>query len=100
MSLTHIDCFIFRGNGAPSDSSSFVAVNPRHVPGSLVVANALAARESISSQVACKLALEHFLDGVLDYYSGGPENNGATSSIKPKEYPPEISLEVLEAAFK
>jgi hypothetical protein len=108
MSLTHIDCYIYRGQEASLDNSSFVAVNPRHAPGSLVVASAQATRESISSQVACKLALEHFLTGVLDFYNGSSDkfgnpiqnkSNGELNAemLAPK---PEISLEVLEAAFK
>jgi len=90
MSLTHINCNIFRGAGASTDNSSYVAVNPRSKPGSLVMGVSIAAKESISSQVACKLGLEHFMDGVLDYYDA----KDAQGRLFP------ISLEVLEVAFK
>lgn len=57
-----------------------------------MLAGAIAARESIGSQVACKLGLEHFVDGVLSYYSEiGDSAQGEGG---------EISLEVLEAAFR
>jgi hypothetical protein len=90
MSLTHINYNIFRGAGATTDTSSYVALNPRTKPGSLVLGVSIAAKESISSQVACKLGLEHFTDGVLDYY----EAKDPQGRLFP------ISLEVLEVAFK
>ncbi|MCB0318492.1 MAG: hypothetical protein KDD56_07020 [Bdellovibrionales bacterium] len=89
MSVTRIDCQIFRPDKARGDLSSYVAFNPSGMPGSFVVANAHAAREGIGAQVACKLSLEHFVDGVLEYFSGEigvPEGD--------------ISLAVLESAFK
>ena len=89
MSLTRIDCQIFRPDKAQGDLSSYVALNPSGMPGSFVVANAHAARAGIGAQVACKLSLEHFVNGVLDYFTGEigvPEG--------------EISLAVLESAFK
>lgn len=95
MSLTHINCHFFRGERAKIDTSSFVALNPRRIPGSLVVAGSTAARESIGSQVACRLALEHFVDGVLDFYE--KQDRAKNVKAQPDE---EISLGVLEAAFK
>jgi hypothetical protein len=96
MSLTKIDCKFFRGGSASLDKSSFVVVNPRCKPASVVVSSACAARDSISSQVACRLALEHFIDGVLDFYENKlPDiENGAQAVER------EISVGVLEAAFK
>ena len=96
MSLTHINCNIFRGSAATTDTSSYVALNPRGCPGSLVLSVSTAAKDSISSQVACKLGLEHFVDGVLDYY----ENNFPEQDKQSVENTRSISLEVLETAFK
>ncbi len=93
MALTRIDCHFFRGALANSDTSSFVGINPDKKPGSLVVAGACAVREGIGSQVACKLSLEHFLDGVLNYFGEGGTKGDESS-------PPEVSLQVLEAAFR
>ena len=96
MSLTHINCNIFRGAGASNDNSSYVALNPRGEPGSLVIGVSIAAKESISSQVACKLGLEHYINGVLDFYESKTESEDEASGSKPGA----ISLEVLETAFK
>lgn len=99
MALTHIDCNIFRGPGASSDGSSYVVMNPRRMPGNLVVAVSIAAKESISSQVACKLGLEHFTAGVLDFYDSQSEE-GRFDRRGDSAGRQSISLEVLEAAFK
>ena len=89
MSLTRIDCQFFQPEGTSSDESSFVAFNPSGMAGSLVIAAAHAARAGIGAQVACKLSLEHFTNGVLDYFGGDAEGDDS-----------EISLSVLESAFK
>lgn len=91
MALTHLTCQYFRGGDASADRSSYVALNPHREPGSLVFAGACAAQESISSQVACRLALEHFVDGVLKFYD---------QPIEVGQQLPEMSLEVLETAFR
>lgn len=89
MSLTRIDC-VFLAPPAWQDLSACVALNPSAKPGSLVFAGAEAAREGISAQVACKLALEHFIAAVLDESECPP--------------PPLVDEDkgslVLEAAFK
>lgn len=101
MALTRIDYHFFRGRAASLDTSSCVALNPSKTPGSLVLAGSSAVKDSLSSQVACKLALEHFVDGVLEYFdrknapSGAEQaKNGAAGWVE------EVSLDVLEAAFK
>lgn len=91
MSLTRIDFNIFRGNEASLVTSSFAALNPTQEAGSLVAAGATAAGTGIGSQVACRLSLEHFVDGVLGFFD--KSKNGSSSKS-------EISLAVLEAAFK
>lgn len=105
MSLTRIDCFVHRGAAAGLDSSSFVVVNPRRRPASVVVACSGAVAHRLGSQVAYKLALEHFVDGVLDFYEGrGAEVAahavGAPAVAASVTEPSEVSVEVLEAAFK
>lgn len=92
MSFTRIDSHFYRGDAASYDTSSFTALNPNQQPGSFVAAGAMAARESLGGQVACKLALEHFVDGVLGYFDGREPRS--------KREDGEISLEVLETAFR
>ncbi|MBN8549982.1 MAG: hypothetical protein J0M12_11760 [Deltaproteobacteria bacterium] len=93
MSITRIDCQFHRYPLA-GERSGYVALNPSGRPGSLVFAGSSAAREGISSQVASKLSREHFVSAVLDYFArveqGQRQNLGEE----------EISLEVLESAFK
>ncbi|MCB0336661.1 MAG: hypothetical protein KDD62_10160 [Bdellovibrionales bacterium] len=76
MALTRIDCSFFRGKEAKKDTCSFVAFNPRKKPGSLVVAGSQAIRMGLSSQVACKLALEHFVAAILDSIESKDFDNG------------------------
>ena len=88
MTLTRIDCQFYRG--AAAESASFAALNPARKPGSIVAAGSSAGRESLGGQVACKLALEHFVDGVLEFFDpAGQSGNGG-----------DITLEVLESAFR
>lgn len=96
MSLTKVDCDFFRGRSPATDTSSFVALNAGMSPGSLVVAGAWAVREGIGSQVASKLALEHFVQGVLGFYESGRKY----VAIDGEEPPAEVSLQVLETAFR
>ena len=102
MSLTRIDCGFFRSADSSLDTASYLALNPSAKPGSLVIAGATAARGTIGGQVACKLSLEHFSEGVLDYFAG---KNGAAPAADQMALPgvdpqQEISVQVLEAAFK
>lgn len=92
MTFTHLQCHTFRGAKASLDTSSFVALNPQISAGSLVLAGAAAVKQSIGSQVACKLSIEHFVEGILDHCgeSGDLEDVAET----------EPSLQALEAAFK
>ena len=99
MSLTKIDCYFHRGRGASLDTSSYVALNPCQRPGSLVVAGACAARGNIGGQVACRLALEHFVDGVFEHYSEAYRLNGNAAQYN-AEGAQESSVAILESAFK
>lgn len=98
MSLTKIDCFLHRGRGADLDTSSYVALNPCQKPGSLVLAGASAARGNIGGQVACRLSLEHFVDGVFQYFLEHVNSNGNGTASTADSVEP--SVEILESAFK
>lgn len=95
VALTHIDCQFFRGQNVRADSSSFAAINPTRKPGSLLLAGACAARENIGGQVACRMAMEQFVEGVLEFFDQ-PKLSGEGGAGTENE----ISLDVLEAAFK
>lgn len=94
MEITKIDLEIFRGDATSSESSAYVAVNPSSSPGSLVLGCATAVRESLGSQVGCKLTLEHFVDGVLEYFAR-PQSATAESTEGVT-----ISASVLERAIE
>ena len=85
MSLTYIDCHFYRSAAATIDSS-YVAVNPSLTPGSLLVGVAAPARGSIGGQVASKLSLQHFVEGIFAN-TGLPENE-------------ERSVKFLESGFR
>jgi serine/threonine protein phosphatase PrpC len=90
---TKIDIFFYRGGPSATEDASYVSFNPTLTPGSLVAATSVTSRESISNQVASKMALERFVEGVLEFFS-----SGAADSKKGSE--DEKSLQILEAAFK
>ncbi len=89
---TKVDCSSFRGGSASEDASSYVCFNPEKRAGSLVVAGAKAVKQSIGSQVACRLALEHFSEAVFEYYD--------TISPSEGDEEKEESLRALESAFR
>ncbi len=97
MSITRVDCQIFRGGAASTESSSFVVLNPNRKPGSLVVGGASAIRQGIGSQVACRLSIEHFVSGVLEYFVKG--DAASVREVVPSDES-ETSLQVLENAFR
>ena len=96
MGLTRVDCHFKTFEGAERGASAFVVLNPLRRPGTLVAAGSAALRENIGSQVACKLAIEHFVDGVLDRFAA--RGTGAAEALNPDH--PETSVDVLESAFK
>lgn len=90
---TKIDLFFYRAGRSAAEEAAYVAFNPSLTPGSLVAATSVTSRESISNQVAAKMALERFVEGVLDFFASG----AADSKSRTED---ERSLQVLEAAFK
>lgn len=86
MSLAHLECHLYRPERANSATSSYVSFAPRRDPGSVVVACSIASRESIGSQVACHLTLEHFTGGILEYYQGRERGDQAIDGIEALEH--------------
>jgi hypothetical protein len=93
MVLTRLDCDFFRGDRAPADSSSFVALNPFAQPSRLVFAGSSVVRQGLGSQVAYRLALDYFVHGVDSHYATGQGQAGS-------EAEDEAVVGVLEAAFR
>lgn len=73
MSLTRLDCDIFRGRESLADASSYIALNPVSKPAQLVFAGSTAVLQGLGSQVAYRLALEHFMLGVEAHYARLPD---------------------------
>lgn len=93
MALTRLDCHLYRGDKAAHDVSSFVAFNPEMTPSRMIFAGSSAARDSLGSQVAYRLAIDYFLKGVEDSY--------AAIAAKPQLGKGEESVvKVLEDAFR
>ncbi|MEY4667371.1 MAG: hypothetical protein RL518_70 [Pseudomonadota bacterium] len=93
MALTRLDCHLYRGEKAAHDVSSFVAFNPEMTPSRMIFAGSSAARESLGSQVAYRLAIDYFLKGVEESY--------ATQATKaPLAKGEESVVKVLEDAFR
>ncbi len=97
--LTKIDCQFYRRSDASLETCSYVALNPRAKPGSLVVVGASAARGNIGGQVACRLALEHFVDGVFQYCAETAPLNGASTHESNGDLS-DPSVAMLETGFK
>lgn len=88
MAITHFECDFFRPTDLTLEFSSYNAFNPSAQPGSMVIASASAVKDGIGSQVACKLSLEQFAEGVLQFFTA-EDYDGK-----------EVSLEALESAFR
>jgi hypothetical protein len=93
MALTRLDCHLYRGEKAAHDVSSFVALNPEMAPSRLVFAGSSAARDSLGSQVAYRLAIDYFVKGVEDSYAG------QTAGVQLSKGE-EVVVKVLEDAFR
>lgn len=96
MSLTKLQCACQKGEKWGVDSGSCVFFNPQSRPGCLAFGGSTAARESIGGQVASKLALEHFIEGMLDYFHPAPQGRGEreTETVSAE------NLQAIEVAFK
>jgi hypothetical protein len=94
MALTKIDCQIYRSQGINPDRSLYAVLNPSREPGSLVAAGTIAARENIGGQVACRLALEHFLNVILEL---GEAPKQAFPTLQARE---DSCVDAIENAFR
>ena len=93
MALTRLDCHTFRGEQAPKEVSSFVAINPHLQPARAVFAGSSAIRDSVGSQVAYRLALDYFIQGVEECFT---EKGLGASSLSAEE----LTVKVVEDAFR
>lgn len=100
MGLTRLDCSFFRGGETSLQTSSYMALNPSRTPGSLVFAGAAAVKDSVSSQVACRLALDHYVSGVLEFFERLGAQKSKTEGSEEQHEKLDTSLNALEAAFK
>lgn len=92
MTLTKLDCNFHVLPACEGGTAALVVLNPLGRPGSLVAAGSAARRDNIGSQVACKLAIEHFVQSVLDELPSTSEEESVDEG--------DPSVRVLEAAFK
>jgi|GEM_PF-5085003 len=87
--FSHHQAALHRGVDCSIDNSSFAFFNPDFEVGAMAFAASLAVQESIGSQVACRLALEHFTGGALDFFRPNPAESSRPTAV-----------EALESAFK
>lgn len=85
MGLTRLDCHLFRGERAAHDVSSFIALNPCLEPSRLVFAGSSAARDSLGSQVAYRLAIDYFVSGIQGFYETPSRAKGEERVVKALE---------------
>ena len=96
MALTKLNCAFRKGGRTPMDATSCSLFNPQMRPGCLAFGASAAARDSIGGQVASKLALEHFVEGISDFFHpSSPEGRARDPEIVTAE-----NLQSIEAAFK
>jgi len=94
MTLTRLDCDTFRGAQAVPDASAFVALNPVMRPAQVVFAGSTAAIKGVGAQVAYRLAIDYFVEGLMNHLQG------ASRSTTPSADDAESVVEALEAAFR
>lgn len=94
MNITRLDCDIFRGAHALADASAYVALNPGICPAQMVFAGSTAAIQGVGAQVAYRLAIDYFVEGMLDHFSGHTRETLSTSEDT------ESVVKALESAFR
>jgi len=87
--FSHHSSFLHRGVDCSLDRSSYCFLNPVLQPGVFAFAASQAVQDSIGSQVACRLALEHFTEGTIDFCSVGAIDHSRPAAVG-----------ALEAAFR
>lgn len=98
MPITRLDCDIFRGATTRSEASAFVALNPLIKPAQVVFAGSTAVVQGVGSQVAYRLAIDYFVQGVLDNLSLLSASATLPSGADPSDEERVVNL--LEAAFR
>jgi hypothetical protein len=94
--ITKIDSDIYRGSSVPAELSAYVALNPAKRPGSIVFGGAISGREGLAGQIACKLALESFTDGVMNFFEALPPQTLGSDEFVSES----LTVQVLESAFR
>jgi serine/threonine protein phosphatase PrpC len=94
--ITKIDSDIYRGPEVPAEISAYVALNPNKRPGSLVFGGAVSGTDGLTGQIACKLALESFTDGVMSFF----ESLTSVGSAQDQALAESLTVQVLESSFK
>lgn len=97
MAITRLDCDIFRGSGALADASAYVALNPALKPTQMVFAGSTAVIQGVGSQVAYRLALDYFVEGLLGHLKRGAQSSDGEVS---KDDNDDAAVNALEAAFR
>jgi serine/threonine protein phosphatase PrpC len=97
MAITRLDCDIFRGSGALSEASAYVALNPALKPAQMVFAGSTAVIQGLGSQVAYRLALDYFVEGLLGHLQR--DERGKEKSAH-RDSDDEAAVNALEAAFR
>ncbi len=76
------------------DASAYVALNPVLRPAQLVFAGSTAAIQGVGAQVAYRLAIDYFVEGVVNHFKE------LRQQATPAADDAESAVEVLEAAFR
>jgi hypothetical protein len=96
MALTRLDCDIFRGSQALADASAYVAFNPAVKPAQMVFAGSTAVIQGVGSQVAYRLAIDYFLEGIMEHL----ERARSLGESREPEEDEDSAVSALEAAFR
>jgi len=94
MQLSKINCSVFRSSQGLSDSS-YVLLNPLATPGCLLSGYSAVKDPGVGSQLAARLALEHFIEGVLNSANVRPIVAGQAGEDSER-----FNLKVIEDAFR
>jgi hypothetical protein len=97
MALTRLDCDIFRGSKALEDASAFLALNPALKPAQMVFAGSTAVIQGVGSQVAYRLALDYFVEGLMEHLQGSGQVPSLAGDQRDEE---DAAVDALEAAFR
>ena len=95
MRFTRFDCHISTGRSLSGRQEAYNVFNPLGHPGCAAIALASAPRNGVSAQVACSLALEHYVEAVTAFFEARETPLAADLDAQT-----ELNLELLESAFR